>query len=152
MENEIKEQQETTEVGILDELDTTDKAIIQLKIENPAIATIEIGRRIGLHRDTVTKRLKKLKVQQAISEYQKTALQILVDTQAEAARRLRTIMRTGKEENAVRACREILKGVLSESFSAKIDAENINSQDDARDLTTDQLKALIEKIKNESKS
>lgn len=144
--------QESTEISILDELDTLDKAIIQLKIENPSISNIELGKRLEVHRDTIAKRLKKLKVQQSINEYQKTALQVLIDAQSEAARRLRTIMRTGKEENAVRACREILKGVLSESFSAKVDIEDINTEDDARKLTTEQLKKLIQNIRHESES
>lgn len=151
-ENTDIKPREVTEIDKYGELDDIDREIIRLKIASPALTMTKLADIIGIHRTVVSKRLNKEQVRAAIEELQKTAIQILLDSQAEAARRLRTIMRTGKEENAVRACREILKGVLSESFSAKVDIEDINTEDDARKLTTEQLKKLIQNIRHESES
>jgi gamma-glutamyl:cysteine ligase YbdK (ATP-grasp superfamily) len=110
-----KEQLETTEVNVLDDLDELDKAIIRYRLEGFKIT--EIANKVEKHRDTVKKRLTKVKVEQAIKELQKEAIDILIDTQAEAARTLRHILKTGTDENKIRAAKEILKGVLSDKVN-----------------------------------
>ena len=124
-----KAQQESKEINILDDLDDLDKAIIKLKIEGLNVA--QISEKVKKHRDTVTKRLQKVKVEQAIKELQKTALQILIDAQSDAARTLRNIMKNGTDENKIKAAKEILKGVLSDKIdlSGDINIVYADSQD-----------------------
>jgi len=103
---------DNAESGILDELDELDKAIIRFKIEGHKNEWI--AERTEKNRNTISRRLKKVKVQQAIEELQKKALQILLDTQSDAARELRRIVKHGTDENKIKAAKEILKGVLTE--------------------------------------
>ena len=110
--------QEETESNILDELDELDKAIIRFKIEG--LKDIDIAERTEKNRITIARRLKKVKVQQAIQELQKTALQILLDTQSDAARTLKYILKNGTDENKIRAAKEILKGVLSDNHNLNL--------------------------------
>lgn len=113
--------QESPEPDILDDLDDLDKAIIRLKINGHK--DTEIAAKLEKHRQTIAGRLKKIKVQQAIQELQKTALQILLEGQTVAARRLRKIVENGSDADATRAAKEILKGVLSESIMFKDDVD-----------------------------
>ena len=126
---EQKDILEVTEIDLLDELDEVDKAIIRYKLEGHN--SNDIAKKIDKHRQTINKRLKKVKVQQAINELQKTALQILLDGQSEAARALKTIVKTGTDENKIRAAREILKGVLSDKIdlTGKMNVVYIDNQD-----------------------
>jgi DNA-binding Lrp family transcriptional regulator len=116
---------------IIADLDSVDKAIIQLIIESPKITNIEIGERLNLHRTTIGERLKKVKLQQALAEVQKSALQILLDNQAAAARRLAKIVKTGNDGDATRAAKEILKGVLVETVEVNARFEKSPEQDEA---------------------
>jgi|SRR5271157_3172444 len=121
MKNEEENIRESSEIDILGDLEDTDKAIIRLKIENPAITNIDIAKRLDLHRETIAKRLRKVKVSEAIAELNKSALNVLLETQSEAARKLRTIIRTSSDERAViAACKEVLKGVLSENINLNL--------------------------------
>ena len=110
--------QEQSESSILDELDELDKAIIRLKIEGHK--NTEIATKLEKNRQTIDRRFKKVKVQQAIQELQKTALQILIDTQSDAARTLKYILKNGTDENKIRAAKEILKGVLSDNHNLNL--------------------------------
>ena len=92
MEND---QQESTEVNILDDLDELDKAIIRYKIEG--VKNVEIAEKLGKHRDTIAGRLEKPKVQFAIKELQKTAIQIIIGAQVDAAREIVRQIKKGKE-------------------------------------------------------
>lgn len=122
-EKETKDTQVVADVGILDDLDDTDKAIISLKIGEPAITNIEIGKRLSLSRETIHKRLAKVKVNRALRELQKTAFQVLVDAQTEAARKLITHMKNENPDISLKACREILRGVLSDNINVNIKAK-----------------------------
>jgi len=113
-----KELQQATEFNILADLDELDKAIIRFKIEG--LNNNEIADNVEKHRDTISKRLKKVKVQQAIQELQKSALQILIDTQSDAARTLIRIMKHGSDDNKIKAAKEILKGVLSDNHNLNL--------------------------------
>ena len=113
-------QLEPTTVDILNELDDLDKAIIRLKIEG--YKDVVIAEKLERHRDTIATRLKKVKVQHAIQELQKTALQILLDSQSDAARELRRQLKHGETDRDKReAAKEILKGVLSDNINLNID-------------------------------
>lgn len=111
-----------TEINILDELDDLDKVIIRFKVEG--LKDIDIAEKTEKSRQTIARRLKKVKVQQAIDELQKTALQILIDTQSDAARTLKYILKNGTDENKIKAAREILKGVLSDNHNLQL-SDNI---------------------------
>jgi len=123
---------------LLDEIDDLDKAIIRLTIEG--IRPGDIAERLGRGRTTVSKRLNKYKVQQAIKELQKNALQILLESQTDAARELRRILKTGTDENKIKAAREILKGVLSENINIKLNDPKIEAK----------LQEIRDKVKSES--
>lgn len=131
--------------GILDDLDDLDKAIIRFKVDG--LKNTDIAKKTGKHINTITIRLKKIKTQQAIEELQKKAVEILVDSQAEAGRVLRSIMRNPDErsQDRIAACREILKGVLSENINL-----NINAMKKIKDyLDEDDLEHIIEEEENE---
>lgn len=127
-ENNVEEREES---GILDDLDDLDKAIIRFKIDG--LPNSQIAKKTGKHANTITIRLKKLKVQQAIEELQKSALQILIDSQNEAARTLRQIMRDreAKDTDRIAASKEILKGVLSDKINVtgEINLVYLDNQD-----------------------
>lgn len=107
-------QPETTNINILDELDELDKAIIRYKIEGHT--NNDIAEKLEKHRDTIAKRLKKVQVQQAIAELQKSALEILIETQSAAARELKRQLKHGQTDRDKReAAKEILRGVLADS-------------------------------------
>ena len=110
--------QEETESDILEDLDELDKAIIRLKLEG--VKDIDIADKLERNRQTIGRRLKKVKVQKAIDEFQKNALQILIDTQSDAARELRRILKTGTDDNKIKAAKEILKGVLSDNMNLSL--------------------------------
>jgi hypothetical protein len=116
----IESHQDSTKSNSGEKLDELDRAIIRYKVANPAIKGQHIADMLGVHRDTINKRLKKPGVALAIEELQKTALQTLLDAQAEAARRMVNLMRTGREEKTILgASKEILKGVLSENVNLR---------------------------------
>jgi IS30 family transposase len=117
--------QDSANVNILDDLDDIDKAIIQYKVKEPSITNVEIAKRLEVHRDTIAARLKKVKVDTALKEIQKSALQILLDSQSAAARRLSKIVKDGNDADATRAAKEILKGVLSENVNLNLNKSPI---------------------------
>lgn len=151
MENDKELQPESTGINILDDLEEMDKAIIRLKVSKPSITNNELASTLGVHRDTIAKRLKKEKVNHAIAELQKSAIQTLLDSQNEAARKLITIMRTGKEERTVvNACKEILKGVLSENYNVNL---NLSGKKRLIEMMTDEdVDKLAEEIANDEHS
>lgn len=136
---------ESEEQWILEDLDDLDKAIIRLKVEGLIIK--DIAKRTGRHPNTIGLRLKKLKVQQAIEELQKTAFDILIDLQADAARTLGRIMKNGSDDNKIKAAKEILKGVLSENYNLN---GNIKFTKDITMLSEEELlKELKEREESE---
>ena len=114
--------QDTTTADILDDLDELDKVIIRYKLEG--LNNNDIAIRTEKHRETIAKRLKKVKVRQALNELQKTALQILLDSQSDAARELKRQLKHGETDRDKReAAKEILKGVLSDSVNLTGESE-----------------------------
>lgn len=67
------------------ELDDVDKAIIQCKALNMAMTSKEIGERIRKSRQTVEIRLQKIKVKESIELLHQTALDIILNRQADIA-------------------------------------------------------------------
>lgn len=117
--------QELTDINILDDVDDIDKAIIRYKVAG--LKDVDVAEKIEMSRQTVANRQKKLKVQDAITELQKTALQIVLETQSDAARYLRSVIKYKRDGNRsdgeiimvrdkISASREVLKGVLSEKL------------------------------------
>ncbi|MCP4649735.1 MAG: hypothetical protein GY853_06600 [PVC group bacterium] len=121
----MDKQDKTKKTNISEELEAVeltdfDKAVIGMKIRYPSYTIAEIARQLERHRDTVTKSLNKETVIEALSILNKTALDILVENQVNAARRLAEIVLNGTDQYAIQAAREILKGVLSESVDHDI--------------------------------
>lgn len=106
---------------LLADIDSTDKEIIRLRIENPKITLTELGKRFNLARHTIAKRLQKEKVKKALDQLQKNALDTLLDAQSEAARRMITHMRSNDPDLSLKACKEILTGVLARTINIKTD-------------------------------
>jgi plasmid maintenance system antidote protein VapI len=118
---EIQKNPEVDKTDDLNDLDTTDREIIRLKIENPNIKDTELSKRIGVHRHTIRKRLDKPKVIQALNQLQDTALNILLNAQSEAAVMMIEHMRNQDPDLSLKACKEILTGVLAKSINIKGD-------------------------------
>jgi len=126
--------QEHTELDILADLDELDKAIIRLKLDGHK--NTEIAATLQKSRQTIDNRFKKFKVQQAVKELQKEAIEILIETQSKAARLLRSIIesKTALDADKIRAAREILKGVLSEKMNITTDINVIYADNQDKDL------------------
>lgn len=107
-------------ISKFDDIDEIDREIIRVKIESPSISDSELAKRVDICRAVATKRVQKEKVQKAIAELQKSAIQTLIDAQGEAARKLVTLMRKGTEGAQIKACIEILKGVLIEKHEVEV--------------------------------
>lgn len=101
---------------LLADIDAIDREIIRLRIANPKITLTELGKRFKLARHTIAKRLQKEKVQRALDQLQKNALDTLLDAQSEAARRLIMHMRSNDQDVSLKACKEILTGVLEKAY------------------------------------
>jgi predicted HTH transcriptional regulator len=115
-----KETELSTEELIAD-LDDMDKEIIRLKVQNPKITDTELGKRFKVTRHTVAKHLKKEKVKFALNQLQQSALDVLLNAQSEAARRMIKHMRDTDPDISLKACKEILTGVLAKSINIKGD-------------------------------
>ena len=82
------------------EFDIADYAILQLVIQYPSISQAQIAKQIGFKaRQTVAKRMRKESFKTALSEYNKSVFDKLVDTQTIAATELRKILQTSKDES-----------------------------------------------------
>lgn len=131
---------------VSDELDAIDHEIIRLKLEFPNMTQKEIAARLKLHKNTICDRWQKASLQKHVREAQKGALQILLDSQAEAARRLKVHMRDADPDISIKACKEILKGVLSETM-------NLNINRMGRQRLVDLMEAEdVDAVKEEIKS
>jgi transposase len=126
--------QEHTEVDILADLDELDKAIIRMKLDGHK--NTEIATSLQKSRQTIDNRFKKFKVQQAVKELQKEAIEILIDTQSKAARELRRIIesKTAMDSDKIRAAREVLKGVLSDKINLTGDINIVYADKQDEDL------------------
>jgi len=114
--------QDDTKIDVLEDLDDLDHAIIRLKIDGVKIK--DIAEKLDHARSTISKRLNKFKVQQALNELQKTALQIILDSQPDAAREIRRQLKKGETDRDKReAAKEILKGVLSDRITVDWDTQ-----------------------------
>jgi len=106
---------------LMADIDSIDKEIIRLKIENPKIGESELGKRFGISRQAIGRRLRKEKVKKALDQLQKNALDTLLDAQSEAARRMIAHMRSQDPDLSLKACKEILVGVLAKTMIIKSD-------------------------------
>lgn len=113
------------------EIDDIDKELIRLKIENPSITKTALSEKLGVCRENIINRLDKDSVKKAIIELQKGALDILLEGQTKAARKLIKLLDSSDERIVLKAASEILKGVLSD----KIDV-NVNTFKDWVDSIT----------------
>lgn len=111
------------EVDLYAELDDTDRAIIKLKTAEPKILNKDIAARLGIDRRTVGEHLKKQKVQRYLDIISKSALDVLLDAQKDAAMRLIRLTKSADERVSLGACKEVLTGVLAKTYQFK-DAES----------------------------
>lgn len=103
-------------------LDALDRELIREKIKNPAVKNVYLAKKYGKSAHIIGKRLKKPKVAGAIEDAQKTALDILLESQRDSAKYLGSVVNSKKEEtrDRISASKEILKGVLSEKVDINL--------------------------------
>lgn len=127
------------------ELDIIDKEIIKMRLSNPGITAAEMSRRLSKHPNTIEKRLKNPMLQDTIKKAQQSALDILLEAQPAAARRLKREILNEDSDIAIKACREVLKGVLSENMVIKTEKNDLIEFLETLD------NEAIEKIVNDNK-
>ena len=106
-----------TKYDLFARLDDKGKLILKAVIENPNMTNIKLAKALNIDRRTISEYRKTLAFRKALDNFRRTALQILLDSQTMAARRLITLANSTDEAVSVRACKEILKGVLTESLN-----------------------------------
>ncbi|MDY6857676.1 MAG: hypothetical protein SWO11_23870 [Thermodesulfobacteriota bacterium] len=111
----MEDTQDVSNNNKYDELDDIDRRLIELKLQTPSLTYCKLSEIVGVNRFVVSHRMKKNKVKQAINDFHKSALQILLDSQNEAALVLRQQLKSKDEKIAQGAAKEIIKGVLSDS-------------------------------------
>ena len=111
----MEDTQDVSNNNKYDELDDIDRRLIELKLQTPSLTYCKLSELVGVNRFVVSHRMKKNKVRQAINDFHKSALQILLDSQNEAALVLRQQLKSKDEKIAQGAAKEIIKGVLSDS-------------------------------------
>ena len=105
----------------LDELDSWDKEIIRIKMEDPTLSNVKIGKIMGISNKTVGLRMNKALVIRTLKDMQKVALQILLDAQSEAALTVINIMNTSDNPSIrLKAAEMVLKGVLSDRVNLEM--------------------------------
>lgn len=105
-----------------DKLDSVDKAIINLKIEFPAITNCDVADKVGICRDSVAARLKKEKVKIALKDIEREPVEILLDARIKAALKMVELLDNPDPQVSLKACKEILKGVLVERIDLNINS------------------------------
>ena len=121
--------QEKTKTDFMADLDNLDQVILRYKLQG--LKDSEIVEKTGKHRSTIADRQKNPNFELALTELKKNALDILLEGQADAARILRHIARnkSAKDADRIAACKEILKGVLSDKHDLNMTGDaplNIN--------------------------
>ncbi len=106
-------------------IDNIDREIIRLKLSYPGISIEKIAREIGRERRSISVRLNKPEVQEILTKAKQSALDILLEAQPAAARRLRKEITNEDSDIAIKACREILKGVLHENVNVKVEKNDL---------------------------
>lgn len=139
----------SAEIDVFADLDSVDKFLIRKRIEHPGITINELARQVKLHRQTVSERLQKVKVQQAIEELSKNALTVIIDAQNEAARRLVQHMRSGDPDISLRATIAMLKDVLAMPIKLQDRKSEIKRFLDS--LTSEDIDAFFESTGDDKK-
>jgi DNA-binding Lrp family transcriptional regulator len=112
-------QTDIEEVDLYAELDDLDRKIIKIKTAEPKLNISEIAKRLDLHRTTVSNHLEKEKVKRYLDIISKSALDVLLDAQKDAAMRLIRLTMSSDEKIILGACKEILTGVLAKTYQFK---------------------------------
>jgi DNA-binding Lrp family transcriptional regulator len=89
---------------LIKELDDIDKEMIRLRLERPTITYREIGEKLDLNLKQVWKRYNEPIFQRALTEFQKKAIDIILDAKAKAARRLVRLVDSENEQVAAKVC------------------------------------------------
>ena len=112
------------EIDPFSALDRKDKAILKIMIEYPEMPCTEVARRCNIHINTLTKRKNKAHFKRFLKKYTDSALQLLLDAQAEAARVLQDALKDKDKKTRILAAKEILKGILKERMVLEGDEQN----------------------------
>lgn len=107
-----------------EQLDDTDKAIIQLKSENLAIKNVEIAKRLGLHEQTILARLQKESVSRAIEYLHKDLIEFIQEGKKLAGRELIKILKTGSETAKVQLIKLLSQDVIAKLVKVQGDEDN----------------------------
>lgn len=129
-----------SEVDIYADLDPVDMVLVREKVSNPAITHTRLGEIVQLSVSAVQKRLKKVKLQHAISELTKEPLELLREAQPEAIRELRRQLRDTDVKVRQGAAKELIKGLhqfnvnLNGKLSVSAGAKRLLELMDAEDI------------------
>jgi len=124
------------DIKYMDELDSWDREIVRLKIQDSTLSANKIAKIIGCNPQSINKRLKKAAVIQSIDDLQNTALQLLLSAQTEAACKTRDLMRQSEDDRIqLKAAEMILKGVLSDRVDVSVNtfADWVESLDEEKE-------------------
>lgn len=114
--NNNQDKPDFTKYDLFAQLDEKGKLILKAVIENPNMTNIKLSKALDMDRHIISNYRKLPAFKKALDNFRRTALQVLLDSQTMAARRLVTLSNSTDEAVAVRACKEILKGVLTENI------------------------------------
>jgi Tfp pilus assembly protein PilE len=94
------------------ELDDFDKELLRAKLEQPQATLVELAARYDKNFKTIYLRTSQPLFQRTLKEYQKEALQIVLDARTKAARKLVKLIDSNSENVSARVCIAMLADVL----------------------------------------
>ncbi len=126
-------------------LDETDKELLRIKLEQPAISYSQLSGKLGMSLGQVYKRCKEEIFQKALTEYQKHAIDIVRDAKQQAARKLVKLINSTDDRVALNACLAICADVLpGTKFSVNHSGGMTVSYKDMRSSIQEKLNRLSE--------
>jgi hypothetical protein len=109
---EYKTSQKFSHRKYLKELDEVDKELLRLKLEKASITYIEMAEAVGLTTRQICKRTLNPTFQKTLAEYQKRAIDIIVEAKERAARKLIKLIDSENDTVASKVCIALLAAEL----------------------------------------
>lgn len=109
-----------TENDLYSELDDIDQKIIELSTRFPAMKMTEMGKRLKLGANTISKRKNKVLLKEALIRITKNALVLIENNQYKAAETQVRLLQHPDGKIALGASREILKGLVSDNINLTV--------------------------------
>ena len=111
----------TSQLDAAYKLDNVDRAVISLMMQYPGITTSELAKSMGYSREWMSTRLNRPGFKAAMTEIRKSVMDLLVDAQTAAIRRLKKETQNPDAELAIAASKALLMPLArAENVSASI--------------------------------